>query len=184
MSKKVIFGFVGQMGSGKGTAAKYLEEKHGAKTYKFSTILRDILGRLYLPTSRDTMVKTSEMVRATFGEETLARVIAEDVGTNDAPLIMIDGIRRVADCAYLFKLPEFVLVEVTADIDIRLKRIQQRGENPDDATLTMEQFKANHERSTEMSIAEIAAQATERIDNNGSSEELFAQLDVLVAKYQ
>ncbi len=182
--KKVIFGFVGQMGSGKGTAAKYLAEKHDAKTYKFSTILRDILGRLYLPTSRDNMVKTSEMVRATFGEETLARVIAEDVGTIDSPLIMIDGIRRTADCAYLLKLPEFVLVEVTADIDVRLQRIQARGENPDDATLTMEQFKANHERSTEKSIAEIAEKATEHIDNNGDAAELEAQIDALVQKYQ
>ena len=182
MSQKTIFGFVGQMGSGKGTAAKYLEEKHNASTYRFSTILRDILSRLYLTTERDNLVKTSEALRNAFGEDILARVIVQDIGKDPRSLIMLDGIRRVTDV--VFDLPGFVLVEVFADIELRLARINARGENPDDATLTLEQFKANHERSTEKSIAEIAARATERIDNNGDSEELYTQLDELVKKYQ
>lgn len=182
MAKKVIFGFVGQMGSGKGTAAKYLEEHYHAGTYRFSTIVRDIAKRLYLPETRDTLVKTSEAVRSAFGEDILAKVIVQDMSHDENPIIMLDGIRRVTDV--VFDLPNFVLVEVFADMEARLKRIQARGENPDDTTMTLEQFKANHERSTEKSIAEIAARATERIDNNGSEEELHNQIDALVEKYQ
>lgn len=172
------------MGSGKGAAARYLKEKHSASTYQFSRILRDILDRLYLPTERINLQKTSQMLRETFGEDTLARVMAADVGEDVHSLIVIEGIRRTEDCAYLFKLPEFVLVEIDATIEVRLKRINERGENPDDATLTLEQFKINHTRPADITVPEIAAKATERIDNNGTSEELEAQLDALVKKYQ
>lgn len=181
MPRKVVFGFVGQMGSGKGTVAKYLEEKYGASTYRFSSIVRDVAKRLYLSENRDTLVKMSEALRAAFGENIFAKVIAEDAAHASNSIIMLDGIRRVSDID--FELPNFVLVEVFANMETRLKRIQARGENPDDATLTMEQFTANHERSTEKSIAEIAERATERIDNNGSSEELYKQIDALVEKY-
>lgn len=182
--KKTIFGFVGQMGSGKGTAAAYLKEKYSASTYQFSRLLRDILARLHLPAERSNLQKTSEILREAFGETILARVMAEDIGSDRRSLIAIEGIRRTEDCAYLFKLPEFVLIEIFADLETRLKRINARNENPDDATLTLEQFKINHGRSPEKSIAEIAARATERIDNNGTNEELEAQLDALIKKYQ
>lgn len=183
MQNKIILGFTGLMASGKGTAAKYYEEKYGAKTYRFSTMLRDLLDRIYLPQSRDNMIKMSEIIRGTYGEDTMARVMAEDVKRAETDVIIVEGIRRMADIEYLFKLPNFILVEIGADIEKRLERIQKRRENPDDATKTMEQFKKDHERSTEITIPEVASHATEHIDNNGTSEELYKQLDNLISKY-
>ncbi len=46
MEKKIILGFAGEIASGKGTAAKYLVGRHEAATYRFSTMLRDIVERL------------------------------------------------------------------------------------------------------------------------------------------
>lgn len=182
-NKKIIFGFTGLMVSGKGTAAAYLKEKYSADTFRFSTMLRDLLTRIYLETSRDYMIKMSEIIRGTFGEDTMARVIAKDVERGEGQLIVVEGIRRTADVAYLSKLPNFVLVEIFADPQIRYERLVKRRENPDDATKTFEQFMKDHERSTEISILEITAKATERINNNGSMEEFQAQLDALVHKY-
>jgi hypothetical protein len=42
----------------------------------------------------------------------------------------------------------------------------------------------DHKRSTEISILDIAKQATEEIDNNGSFDELYQQIDEIVKKYQ
>lgn len=180
---KIILGFVGLMASGKGCAAKYLEQQHGASTFRFSTMLRDLLDRVYLEHSRDNLIKMSETIRGKFGEDTLARVMAKDAESADNNIVVVEGIRRLADIAYLSKLPNFVLVEIFAEIETRLTRIQKRHENPDDATKTMEQFKADHARSTEMTIPEVAAMAKERIDNNGSEDDLHRQLDALVKKY-
>jgi dephospho-CoA kinase len=183
MAEKIILGFTGLPASGKGTAAKYLEDKYRAKNFRFSTMLRDLLNRIYLPQSRDFMIKMSEIIRATYGEDTMAKVIAKDVENADCEVVVVEGIRRMADIEFLKKLPNFVLIEIFADIETRLGRIQKRRENPDDAMKTMDQFKADHQRSTEVTIPEVAGHATERIDNNGSLDDLNQQLDILVTKY-
>lgn len=182
-NKKTILGFVGNMASGKGTAAKYLEEKYGAHTYRFSTMLFDLLKRIYVEPSRDNLIKMSEIVRGTFGEDTMAKVMAKDAETDPNNLIVVEGIRRMADIEYLSKLPDFVLVEISADLEKRYERLTKRREKPDDATTTLEQFKKDHKRSTEITIPEVASHATEKIDNNGNLENLQKQLDDLIKKH-
>lgn len=180
---KVIFGFTGLMACGKGTAAKYLEEKYGSGTYRFSTMLRDVLNRIHLEQSRDHMIKISECLRAAFGENTMARTVAKDVEKDTRAMIVVDGIRRVADIEFLAALPNFVLVEIFADPRVRYERLVRRGENSDDASKTFEQFIEDHKRSTEMTIPEVAAGARERVDNNGGMADFQKQLDELVRKY-
>jgi len=182
-NKKIIFGFTGLIASGKGTAAKYIEQKYSAANLRFSTMLRDVLSRLYLPQSRDMLVKLSETIRANFGEDSFAKVMAQDAKNNKKDIIVIEGIRRPADITYLSKLPNFVLVEIFADPKIRYERLIKRGENADDNTKTYEQFLEDHKRSTELSILDVLKSATEHIDNNGSTEDLHNQLDKLVKKY-
>lgn len=182
-NKKVILGFTGLMASGKGTVAKYLEQTYNASTYRFSTMLRDALNRFYLPHTRDNLIKISEIIRNTFGEDTMARTMANDAQNDTRSLIIIEGIRRPADIEYLSQLPNFVLVEIFADPKIRHERMVKRGENPDDTTKTFEQFMEDHKRTTEISILDVIPHATERVDNNGTMEALHKQLDALVTKY-
>ncbi len=182
MTNKVVLGFTGLMASGKGESAKYLKEKHGASTYRFSTMLADALSRFYLEHSRDNFIKISEMMRSTFGEDIMAKTMAHDVDNDASQLIVVEGIRRMADIDYLSKLPNFVLVEIKADIKIRFERMKIRGEKADDASKTLAEFEADHQRSTELSILEVAKKATEIIDNDGTVEMLYKQLDDLVKK--
>ncbi len=181
---KIILGFTGLLASGKGTAAKYLQEKYGASTFRFSTMLRDALDRFYLPQTRDNMIKISEIIRGTFGEDTMARTMSMDAEKSENKTIVVEGVRRPADIEYLKRLPNFVLVEIFADPKIRYERLIKRRENPDDATKTYEQFLADHQRSTELSILDVAAEAKIRLDNNGNLEQLHKQLDDIVSKLQ
>jgi dephospho-CoA kinase len=180
---KVVFGFTGLIASGKGTVAHYMEDTHHASTYRFSTMLRDILDRIYVPQSRDTMIKLSESLRGLFGEDVMAKTMAHDVEKDETQIILVDGIRRLADIEHLKNLPHFVLVEIFADSELRYQRLTQRGENADDASKTYEQFLEDHLRSTEMTIPDVIALARERINNNGTQEDLHRQLDELVKKY-
>lgn len=182
-NKKIILGFTGLMASGKGTAAEYFEKKYHASTYRFSTMLRDLLSRLHLENNRDNLIKMSEAIRASFGEDIMAKTIAKDAENDTNELVVIEGIRRPADIVYLSKLPNFILIEIFADLKIRFDRITKRNENPDDTTKTFEQFIKDHERSTEVSVLEVAKLAKEKIDNNGNTEELHKQLDLLLQKY-
>src|SRR3989344_9522444 len=171
--EKNILGFVGLLASGKGTAAKYLEEKYYADTFRFSTMFRDLCNRIYIQQSRDNLIKMSEIIRGTFGEDTMAKVMAEDAKNAKSNITVVEGIRRMADIEHLTKLPNFILVEIFADLDKRHQRLIKRREKPDDATTTLEQFKKDHQRSTEMTIPEVAGHAAERLDNNGSLENLL-----------
>ncbi len=182
-NKTIIIGLVGLMACGKGKAVEYLQKKYNASQYRFSTILSDLLNRLYLPHSRDNQIKISEAIRTAFGEDILAQVIAEDAAADNNKIVVIDGIRRLGDIAKLRNLPNFVLVEVFADEKIRYERLIKRSEKIDDSTKTFEQFQADHERSTEKTIFDVTNLATEKINNNGTEKELQKQLDKLITKY-
>ncbi|HRH32704.1 MAG TPA: hypothetical protein PK720_00950 [bacterium] len=55
-SNKIIIGIVGEMGSGKSTVSKIIQDEYGASKYKFSDILREILELLHLPLSRLNLI--------------------------------------------------------------------------------------------------------------------------------
>ena len=183
MTRKIIFGLVGRISSGKGTVVAYLQEKYGAAHYRFSTVLRDLLDRVYTEQTRENMVMMSEVIRQGFGNDILTKTLLQDMLNDPNPIIILDGIRRPAELEALRTRPEFVLVEVVAAPELRYQRLIQRSENPDDQQKTYEQFLADEQRPTELTIAAVAEQAQERIDNNGTNEETKNQLDALVAKY-
>lgn len=176
-NKKIILGFVGEIASGKGATAKYLEDKYKATSHRFSTPLRDILNRLYIEINRKNMQDVSRILREHFGQNTLARVISEDVKNDQNDVVIVDGIRRLEDIEYLKTLPEFKLVYITADIKIRYNRLLERGENEDDKDKTFEQFKKDHEAETELEIPKIGQTADYKIDNSGTLEELYQEIE-------
>lgn len=182
MNDQTIIGLVGSMASGKGTATAYLKEKYGASSYRFSDMLGDMLDRLYLEHNRDNFVKLSEIIRHAFGEDIMAKTMARDVEKDSNKLIVVEGVRRLADIEYLNKMEGFILVEIFADLKTRYERLTKRTEKADDQTKTFAEFKADHQRSTELSITEVARRAQKKIDNNGTVKDLYRQLDVLVSE--
>ncbi|PIR04420.1 MAG: hypothetical protein COV59_01065 [Candidatus Magasanikbacteria bacterium CG11_big_fil_rev_8_21_14_0_20_39_34] len=183
-TNKLILGFTGLISSGKGTAAEYLRDTYSASMYTFSTMLKDALNRFYLEINRDHLIKISEIMRGTFGEDVMAKTMAKDVASDPNPIIIVDGIRRLADIEHLKRLEGFVMIEIFADPEVRYQRLIARSEKADDKTKTYEQFLEDHKRSTEVSILEVAKYATERVDNNGDIEDLHKQLDALIQKYR
>ncbi len=179
---KKVFGFVGHVGCGKGVACEYAVKKYGASTYRFSTMLRDILDRLYIAKNRVNLIQLSEILRHGFGEDTMAHVIKNEVDADAHELICVDGIRRLADIGELKKLPHFVLVHIVASPEIRYKRIIARTENVGDTTKTFEQFLQEEQLPTELSIDEVAAKATLTISNNGTVMEFEAALNKLICE--
>ncbi len=78
-TNKIIIALVGSISSGKGTVADHIIKKYNASSYTFSTMLKDVLKRFYLEINRDNLVKLSEQIRGTFGEETMAMTMSKDV---------------------------------------------------------------------------------------------------------
>lgn len=179
---KIILGLAGEIASGKGTAAKYVVERYAGGTHRFSTVLRDILERIYLEENRENMQKMSTVLRENFFGDILSMIIAKDVAKDERPVIAIDGVRRMADITYLRKLDGFKLVYIDAAMEKRYERIVQRGENADDNRKTFEEFKKDHQREAELQIRDLKGKADFVVDNNGGFEDLYRQIDGIIQK--
>jgi dephospho-CoA kinase len=181
-NNKIIIGIVGEICSGKGTAAEYLRKKYDGVVFKFSTVMRDVLDRLYLPQTRENLQALSLTLRQTFGQDLFAKTMARDAAASTARLTIIDGIRRPSDISELSKLDLFHLITITADEKTRFERIRERKENPNDAEKTWEQFRKEAAADTEATIRTIAPMAEFTINNDGSVEDLCSKLDAIIAK--
>ncbi len=176
----MIIGLAGEMASGKGTVAQYLVEHKGASVHKFSTMLRDVLTRMHIAQTRDNLQKLSTLLREAYGQDTFARVIAEDVKTDLAPIVIVDGVRRESDIVYLRENPAFQLVFIDTDLRTRYERIVLRTENAGDHSKTFEQFVEESKADAEIHIAALKDVADIVINNNGTLEDLHRQVDAFL----
>ncbi|HPN54422.1 MAG TPA: AAA family ATPase [Candidatus Moranbacteria bacterium] len=174
---KLILGLAGEMGSGKGTVAKHIINEHKGSTHRFSTILRDILNRVYLEQSRDNLQTLSTIMRKNFGEDILAKAIYHDTYNDEHDIVVVDGVRRMEDIFYLRDLMFFKLVYIDADIEKRYERIIKRSENTDDSKKSFEEFKESNKDESESQIRDLKNYANYIIDNNGDFPNLYKQVE-------
>jgi dephospho-CoA kinase len=179
---KLILGFTGPIASGKEAAKKYIESKYGAVSFKFSNILRNILESIAVPNDRANIIALSTFLRQQYGEDILAKAIAKNVSESADDIIVVDGIRRLADIKYLQEVPGFVLIAIDAKPEIRHARSVSRNENAGDAEKNYEEFLADHQKETELTIPEVMSKADFVISNDGDFEDLYKQIDELVEK--
>lgn len=177
---KKIFGIAGEMGAGKGTVAEYLQKNFGASKRAFSDSLKDVADRMHLEKNRENLQKISTMFRENFHGDILSEVVFQDAKNDKADIVTIDGVRRKADIEFFKDIAGFKLVYVEADIKTRYERIIQRGEKSDDNSKTFEEFEKDHLREAEKEIVSLKKIADFVIDNNGSFEELYKQVDEII----
>lgn len=181
-NEKIILGFVGDLASGKGTICKYLLQKYDTPSYRFSTMLRDVLKRIYVPNSRENLQQLSTILREEFGQDVMSRVIAEDVAHDTHAIVAVEGIRRPSDITYLEKLPNFHLIYLTAEPRLRWQRLVKRQENPGDDTKTFEQFLSDEEAEADRLIKDLGKQAEHTIVNDGSFEEFYEKMETVLTQ--
>lgn len=181
-TNKIILGLVGEMGAGKSTITEYIKTKHGAVSFRFSDMLSDIARRLYLEQSRPNLQMISSMIRQNLGEDIMSKVIMKDAAEANAPIVITEGVRRPTDITYLKELPNFYLIGITADERKRYERVLARSEKADDQTKTWEEFQHDGLAEAEQKIKEIKSVANFQIDNNGTKEELYEQINEILKK--
>tara|TARA_R110000824_G_scaffold401771_1_gene615910 strand:+ start:561827 stop:562381 length:555 start_codon:yes stop_codon:yes gene_type:complete len=180
----MIIGIAGTIGSGKGTVVEYLKKK-GFVHFSSSGILRETLSKRKLPATRLHMsTLANELIEQHPGGVLyLSHKKAEANGIEN---YILEAIHRKSEADYVRSIGGKVL-GVDADLHTRYERSILRGDGEKDA-VTFEQFEQDAHREDEghgatgPNIRAVLRDADSVLMNNGTTEELYAQVEEMLAE--
>ena len=175
-----VVGLIGKIASGKGEAARFLEEEYGAKTFRFSDILKDELITEGRPVTRENLQALGNKLRAEQGDDVLVKALKEKISSSGAQLAVVDGIRYPAEASMVREFEKNILIYVTAPDEVRYQRVLSRGTRGE-AEISLEEFKKHEADETEQQIDSIGAGADYAIENTGTVEGLRERVGKLVS---
>lgn len=183
---QIIIAFVGMPGSGKGTCAEYVAEKHNLPIVHFGNMVYDEVQRRGLDNVKDEKYVREDM-RAREGKAVLAKHAsrkAKDYFDAGAQAIVFDGLYSWSEYKYLSHMygGKLVVIAITAPRRIRYERILAREDSH-------RKYK-NISQIKDRDIAEIEnlekggpiAFADYTLVNNRTKEELLAELDGILSE--
>ena len=181
-----IIGITGTLGAGKGEVVNYLVEKYGFKHFSAREFIIEEIKRRGLPVNRDTTTPVANDLRAKYGSDYIAKELFKRAVTAGGDAI-IESIRTVGEAGALRATGKpFTFLAVDADKKLRFERVHRRKSELDD--VTFEKFVEDEKREmtstdpTKQNLSACIALADVVIQNNGTLEELHAQVDTALGK--
>ena len=177
MSKEVI-GIIGTIGAGKDMAGDYLSDKLHIPSFQISSPLKQICTESGIDPTRENLIKLGTALASEHGDGYLAKYILEHMPGK----AVITGMRQLGQVAVLKSFSKLTLISIDADPAIRFKRVKDSDKQGEANTL--DEFIARE-------LAENSAPNAQRLfacmnladyhlTNEGSLEDLYAQLDGLL----
>jgi len=175
----MIIGLAGSFGAGKGVIVDYLVSKYGFVHYSMSGFITEEIKRRGMPVNRDSMIEVSNDLRGTYGPTYIADALyrrAEEKGGD----FIIESLRAVAEVRRIKELGGAV-IGVDAKPELRYERSVARGSEKDDVSfekwIDQERRESNPDDPTKQDIFGALKEADYVVTNNGTLEELYAQVD-------
>ncbi len=181
----LCIGITGTLGAGKGTVVEYLEKNRGFKHFSVRNFLLETIRKEGLPENRDSMFLTGNRLRKEFCPSYVVDCLYEQAAESNQDCI-IESIRTPGEAISLRSKGNFHLLAVDADQKLRYDRIVERKSETDHVSFTT--FSENEEREmtsadpNQQNIRECIRMADFVLTNDGSWEELFAQLEEILKK--
>ncbi|MBI1982502.1 MAG: AAA family ATPase [Candidatus Levybacteria bacterium] len=179
-NKPLIIGITGAFGSGKSTAADFLESLGFRKIILSSFLEEEAKKRGIKEITRKILQDIGDEWRKKSGTDVLAKKAGELLKKERIKLAIIDGIRNVGEIDELRKDQGFVLLAIIADRKVRFDRLSKLKRRE---SLTWDLFtKLDRrdlglgQRKTGLHVAECIALADYFIDNNHGIDEFYNKL--------
>jgi len=171
----------GMPGAGKSTAAQALVGR-GWKRVTMGDVIRDETRRRGLePDSKNTGEVMVELRREK-GEAAVAELCMKVVRDSKADLVVVDGIRSVAEVETFRKTARVLLLAIHASRERRYALLKERARR--DAPLSHEMFIARDQREFEVGIGKAIALADEVVSNQrATTESMSAEVVRIVERW-
>lgn len=179
----MIIGITGTNGAGKGTVVDYLVKHKGFRHCSARAFLTEEVLRRGMELNRTSMMLVGNDLRAAHGPGYLSEQLLAQA--QQAEHAVIESIRTVGEAEFL-KSHGALLWGVDADRELRYERVCKRWSETD--RLSFEEFVHEEEREfnnpdpTKQSLGRVIAMADVVLTNNGTPEELYAQVEMALKK--
>jgi dephospho-CoA kinase len=169
-----VIGVVGLPASGKGEFSKIAAEA-GIPVIVMGDMIRAAVSKADLEPTDANFGATANRLRAENGMDAIAALCVPEIQHQDAPLVLVDGIRGDAEVRLFRKhFSTFTLISIESSFEKRLDRIRTRGRSDD--FILPESLRARDEREMNWGLGQALAEADIRIRNEGSLEEFSAEV--------
>ncbi len=178
----VIIGITGTLGAGKGTIVDYLLQKRNFSHYSVRAFLIDEITKLGLPINRDSMVSVANHLRQKYNPAYIVEELYKGAIQNKKNAV-IESIRTPGEIDMLTAKENFYLLAVDAEPKLRYNRIKLRQSETDN--ISFDTFIENEKREmmnddpNKQNLSKCIERADFVINNNGTIDELFIQLDTI-----
>jgi len=176
----IIIGITGTLGAGKGTLVEYLVKYKGFAHFSVRTFLIEEINRRGLEVNRDNMVLIANELRAKHNPAYIAEQLFEQAKLSGQNCI-IESIRTPGEAECLKQKGMFFLLAVDAKSELRYERIRSRNSETDQVSfetfLENEKREMNSNDPNKQNINRCISMADFAIENNGSTKELFDELE-------
>ena len=168
MSKRLIVCLTGMPGAGKSSVACFLKEK-GFMVVTMGDVIREEAKRQGLEPTDVNLGKMMLKLRQDLGPGAVGQIVLQKLArdgnnNNSNNVVVVDGIRSVAEVEVLKKVGHVRLLAVHASQDTRFKHLRERGRA--DAPSDSDEFSGRDKRELSVGVSEAIALANEMISNN------------------
>jgi len=172
--KRVVIGIAGQIGAGKTSVGKYLNSVCGFFYIRYSQVLAEWLSEDAEGKANLQVVGWEVMVGG-MQSELNSRLIARIPPHTDSA---VDGLRHPIDYDSLrraFGYRDFYLIYIESALETRWSRLKSRFP-------TLKEFSQRESHPVEQHIPALKRNAFTSIPNEGSLQELYSEVDSVLAK--
>ena len=164
-----VIGVVGMPASGKGEFSR-IASGMGVPVIVMGDMIRKAVTEAGLEPSDRNFGATANRLRAEQGMDAIARLCVPEIQRQDAPLVLVDGIRGDTEVALFRKhFPGFTLISIESSFEDRLARIAARARS-DDFT-TAEELRTRDTRELGWGLGNALKVADIHLENKGSLTE-------------
>jgi len=176
---KLIVCLTGMPGSGKSTIVSALKSK-GIETLNLGDGVRAEAKRRNLEPSGENLGKIMLQLREKNGPGAIANLLTDQIQKSKSNIIIIDGIRSIAEIEVLKNVGSVKLLSIEATADTRFKFLKARGRSDDPET--KEKFAERDNREISVGIDKSISIADETISNNDLTLDELTELAHTVIK--